>query len=172
MSRLIVQSTLAGSGSSKIERENSAAEKWTNFEAMNHHLTHPFPSAQGTHAHGTAPGNDVTGGNYTHPMVQELRNDGTGRYLVTTATGSHYVFDMTTRTVSRKMAAIAPLVDYLDAGLSQLRRDGELLQLLLLESCAVAASARFWIQVRDDHIVTLRTTSPVVGIVALEPLEA
>ncbi|MFJ6078351.1 hypothetical protein ACIQC0_08590 [Pseudarthrobacter sp. NPDC092419] len=105
-------------------------------------------------------------------MVQELRNDDTGRYLVTTATGSHYLLDMTTRTVSRQMAATAPLVDYLDAGFSELRRDGESLQLLLLESCAVGTSARFWIQVRDDHIVTLRTTSPVVGIVALKTLEA
>lgn len=105
-------------------------------------------------------------------MTQELSNGDAGRYLVTTATGSHYVLDLTARTVTRQMAATAPLVDYLDAGFSQLRRDGESLELLLLESCVVGASARYWIQVRDDHIPTLRMTSPVVRIDPLNPSEA
>lgn len=100
-------------------------------------------------------------------MTRELRNDDVGRYLVTTATGSQYVLDMTARTVSRRMAATAPLIDYLDTGFSRLRRDGEPLELLMLESCAVGASARYWIQVRADHVVTLRTTSPVVRIEAM-----
>lgn len=64
------------------------------------------------------------------------------------------------------MAATAPLVDFLDAGFSQLRRDGEALELLMLESCEIGSSAVFWIQVRDDHIPTSRTTSPVVRIEA------
>ncbi len=114
----------------------------------------------------------VTGHSYTRAMVQELRNDDAGRFLVTTATGSHYVLDLTARTVTRKMAVTEPLVGYLDAWISQLRRDGESLELLLLESCALGEPARFWIQVRDDHIVTLRTTSHVVRIVALNPSEA
>ncbi|MBE4719544.1 hypothetical protein [Pseudarthrobacter sp. AB1] len=105
-------------------------------------------------------------------MVQELHNDDAGRYLVVTATGSHYVLDLKARTVKRQMAAGPPLVDYLDAGFSQLRRDGEALELLMLESCAVGASAQYWIQVRDDHIPTLRTTSPVLRIDALDPSEA
>lgn len=105
-------------------------------------------------------------------MTQELRNDDAGCYLVTTATGSQYVLDLTARTVKRQMAASAPLLDYLDAGFSQLRRDGETLELLMLESCAVGASARYWIQVRDDHIPTLRMTSPVVRIDTLNPSEA
>jgi hypothetical protein len=105
-------------------------------------------------------------------MMQELRNDDAGSYLVTTATGSHYVLDLTARIVTRQMAASAPLADYLDAGISQLRRDGESLELLMLESCSVGASARFWIQVRDDHVPTLRTTSPVVRIDALISSEA
>lgn len=105
-------------------------------------------------------------------MVQELRNDDAGRYVVATATGSHYVLDLTARTVKRQTAASAPVVDYQDAGFSQLRRGGESLELLLIESCAVGASARYWIQVRADHVVTLRTTSPVVRIVALNPSEA
>ncbi len=103
-------------------------------------------------------------------MTRELRNDEAGRYLVTTATGSQYVMDLTARTVKRQMAATAPIVE-LDAGFSQLRRDGETLELLMLESCKVGASARYWIQVRDDHIPTLRMTSPVVRIDSLTTLE-
>lgn len=105
-------------------------------------------------------------------MKQELRNDDVGCYLVTTATGSRYVLDLTARTVSRHMAAAAPIVDYLEAGFSQLRRDGETLELLMLESCTVGASARYWIQVRHDHIPTLRITSPVVRIEALKTPDA
>jgi hypothetical protein len=116
-------------------------------------------------------GSFVIGRSYNPTMVQELRNDDSGRYLVTTATGSHYVLDLTARTVKRAMAATAPLREYMDVGFSQLRRDGEGLELLMLELCAVGAPARYWIQVRDDHIVTLRTTSPVVRIVALNPSE-
>ncbi|GGI00148.1 hypothetical protein ACFFGR_13895 [Arthrobacter liuii] len=104
-------------------------------------------------------------------MLQELRNDDEGRYVVTTATGSQYELDLTARTVKRIMAATAPVIEYLDVGFAQLRRDGEPLELLMLESCSVGARARYWIQVRDDHIVTLRQTSPVVRIAALDPWE-
>jgi hypothetical protein len=36
-----------------------------------------------------------------------------------------------------------------EAGFSLLRRDGETLDLLMLETCAVGASAPYWIQVDD-----------------------
>ncbi|MEN8582152.1 hypothetical protein ABFP37_05495 [Burkholderia sp. RS01] len=101
-------------------------------------------------------------------MPRSISNDSTGRFLITTATGSQYVVNLDDRTISRTMAATPPLVDFLDAGFSQLRRDGEALQLLMLESCEVGSSAVFWIQVRDDHIPTFRRTSPVVCI---EPLD-
>lgn len=101
-------------------------------------------------------------------MPRSISNDGTGRFLVTTATGSEYVVNLDDRTISRKMAATAPLVDFLDAGLSKLRHEGEALELLMLEFCAVRSSALFWIQVRNDHIPTSRTTSPLVRI---EPLD-
>lgn len=101
-------------------------------------------------------------------MPRSISNDSTGRFQVTTATGSEYVVNTDDRTASRKMAATAPLVDFLDAGFSQFRRDKELFELLKLESCEVGGSALFWIQVRNDHIPTLRTTSPVVSI---EPLD-
>lgn len=97
-------------------------------------------------------------------MRQELHNDDEGRYLVTTATGSQYELDLTARTVRRHMAATAPVLSFLDAGFSQLRRDGETVELLMLESCAVGASARYWLQIRADHIPTFRMTSPVIRI--------
>ena len=101
-------------------------------------------------------------------MPRAISNDGAGRFLVTTATGSQYVVNLDDRTIARKMAATAPSVDFLDAGFSQLRRDGEALGLLLLESCEIGSSAVFWIQVRDDHLPTVRMTSPVICI---EPLD-
>jgi hypothetical protein len=100
-------------------------------------------------------------------MPRAISNDSTGRFLVTTATGSQYVVNLDDHTITRKMAATAPLLDFLDAGFSQLRREGEALELLMLESCEVRGPALFWIQVRNDHIPTFRMTSPVVGIEAL-----
>jgi hypothetical protein len=105
-------------------------------------------------------------------MRQELRNDDEGRYVVTTATGSQYEFDLAARTVKRQMAATPPIIDFLDAGFSRLRRDGETLELLMLESCAVGASARYWLQIRNDHVPSLRMTSPVVRIEPLAKPEA
>lgn len=105
-------------------------------------------------------------------MVTELHNDDAGRYRVSTATGSLYLLNLTARTLTRYTAETAAVKDYLDASFSRLRRDGEALELLMLESCKIGASARYWIQVCDDHVVTLRTTSPVVRIDALNTVEA
>lgn len=104
-------------------------------------------------------------------MTQELRNDDLGLYRLITATGSEYLLNLTARRLSRRMAATAPALDFLDAGFSRLRRDGEDLELLMLETCSVGWPARFWIQVRDDHIPTYRTTSPVVRIEFLPRVE-
>jgi hypothetical protein len=106
------------------------------------------------------------------PMKQKLSNDDKGQYLVTTATGSQYLLDMKARTVHRTMAATAPLNDFLAAGFSKLRRDGETLDLHVIEHCVVGESARYYIQVREDHIVTLRMTSPVVRTDELEVAES
>lgn len=100
-------------------------------------------------------------------MRQALRNDEVGRYLVTTATGSQYCLDLDKRTATRRMAASPPIVDVLDVGVSRLRRDGETLELLMIDQCRVGEPAKLWLQVRDDHVFTLRTTSPVLRI---EPL--
>lgn len=105
------------------------------------------------------------------PMKQELRNDDTGRYLVATATGSHYVLDLTARTLQRQMAATPPAADFVAAGVSQLRRDGETVDLHMVERCAVGESAKLWIQIREDHVVTQRMTSPVVRIEELAEAE-
>lgn len=72
---------------------------------------------------------------------------------------------------TRSPETTPPVIEYLDVEFSQLRRDGEPLELLMLKSCSVRAPARYWIQVRDDHVVTLRKTSPVVRIASLDPWE-
>ena len=97
-------------------------------------------------------------------MRQELCNADEGRYLVTTSTGSKYEVDLTARTVRRHMAATPPVVDFLEARYSQLSRDGETVELTMLETCALSACAHYWLQVTGDHISTLRTTSPVMRI--------
>lgn len=90
-------------------------------------------------------------------------------FVVTTATGSEYVVALLQdRKIMRKMAVVAPAVDFLHASSSELRRDEDELNLLMLENCRVGAPALFWIQVRNDHIPTLRPTSPVVSILPLD----
>ncbi len=103
-------------------------------------------------------------------MTQELSNNDEGRFLVRTATGSQYVLDLAARTMERRMSVNAPLPDFQDNDPSELRRDGEVLELLMLGSCSVGEPAQCWIQVRDDHVPTLRTTSPVVSIETLPDL--
>lgn len=44
---------------------------------------------------------------YTLILRQELRSDDEGRYVVTTATGSQYEFDLSARTVKRQMGHTA-----------------------------------------------------------------
>jgi hypothetical protein len=85
-------------------------------------------------------------------MPRAISNDSTGRFLVTTATGSHYVVNLDDRTVSRKMVATAPLVDFLDAGFSQLRRDEEALQLLM--PCSPHRTARLACPLRVSRKVS------------------
>ncbi|MGV0109024.1 hypothetical protein [Arthrobacter sp. CP30] len=97
-------------------------------------------------------------------MKRELSNTDQGAYLVTTATGSRYRTDLTSRTMSRQMGATAPRLDYLPAGFAELRRDGEAVDLLMVEHCLMGESGLFWLQIRGDHITTLRTTSPIVQI--------
>lgn len=102
-------------------------------------------------------------------MTQELKNDDKGRYSIVTATGSRYCLDLDKRTLRRQMAATAPIDDFLVVGVSQLRRDGETLELLMVEQCRIGAPARLWLQVRPDSAVTLRMTSPVVRIEPMVP---
>lgn len=102
-------------------------------------------------------------------MYQEIFNDSSGRYRVTTSTGSEYVVSLLgNRSISRKIAAVPPREDFRSVGFSELRRDGEDLELLMLEVCRIGAPARFWIQVRNDLTPTLRTTSPVVCTIAID----
>lgn len=102
-------------------------------------------------------------------MYRDVFNDSTGRYRVTTSTGSEYIISLLgNRSISRKTGAVPPREDFRSVGFSELRRDGEELELLMLDVCRIGAPARFWIQVRNDLTPTLRTTSPVVCIIAID----
>lgn len=104
-------------------------------------------------------------------IMRQLTNDDRGRYLLTTATGSRYILDLEARALSRTMAATSPREDHVVAGVSRLRRDGEPIELLMLEACEVGAMGRFWLQIRTDHVPTLRETSPIVRIEELAAAE-
>lgn len=95
--------------------------------------------------------------------MQQLSNSDSGRHLVSTATGSHYILDLDTHTLHRTMNAAAPTAEYVEVEPSRLRRDGEPVGLLMLETCQVGAAGRFWLHIRD-HVPTLRETSPIVRI--------
>lgn len=45
-------------------------------------------------------------------MILKLSNDDVGLFAVQTATGSEYILDLDKRTLTRKMAAVPPLVAY------------------------------------------------------------
>lgn len=100
-------------------------------------------------------------------MILILRNNDPGRYIVSTASGSEYTVDLDRRTVTRRVAATNPLVDFLDVPMAVLRRDTEELELLMLERLEVGHEAKLWLQVRQDHVPTLRTSTPVIRIVPL-----
>lgn len=101
-------------------------------------------------------------------MISELRNTDQGCYLVTTATGSHYRIDLDSRMLTRHVGATPPTDEYWKVGTSHLRRDGESLEVLMVDSCKVGEPGRLFLQVRADKIPTLRITSPVVSIQKLE----
>ncbi|HEY8701126.1 MAG TPA: hypothetical protein VIM08_09245 [Arthrobacter sp.] len=105
-------------------------------------------------------------------MRRKHRNDDEGRYVVATATESQYELDLTARTLKRQMAAAPPIFDFLDACFSRLRRDEETIELPTLGCCAVGASIRYYLQTRDDRVLTLSMTSSVVRIGPMAILEA
>ena len=88
-----------------------------------------------------------------------------GQFEVTTATGSVYLVSLLEeRKITRLPVATLPAKGFKFIASSQLRRDGEELELLMLVVCEVGAPAQFWVQIRTDGVPTLRTTSPVVCI--------
>lgn len=80
-------------------------------------------------------------------LHREIFNDSAGRYLVRTSTGSeHLVTARGNRRIARKMAGVAPALNFLHVQTSEPRRDEDELDLLLLEICRVGSPALFRIQ--------------------------
>lgn len=99
-------------------------------------------------------------------MIAGLTNESIGTFLVTTATGSAYEFDLgpTYRSITRHKAQFDAAEGFADVPTSTLRRDGQPIELLMIEQCTVGARARLWLQVRSDSIPTVRDTSPIMKI--------
>lgn len=102
---------------------------------------------------------------YGPGMGQQITGHDRGQFEVTTATGSVYLVSLLEeRKITRLPVATLPAEGFKFIASSQLRRDGEELELLMLVVCEVGAPAQFWVQIRTDGVPTLRTTSPVVCI--------
>ncbi|GAC1492698.1 MAG: hypothetical protein NVS2B15_12820 [Pseudarthrobacter sp.] len=96
--------------------------------------------------------------------MRQITDGDRGRFEITTATGSVYLISLLDeRKITRLPVAAVPAEGFQSVAPSQLRRDGEELDLLMLEICQIGLSPRFWIRVRAD-VPTLRTTSPVTCI--------
>jgi hypothetical protein len=90
-------------------------------------------------------------------MILELRNDDVVCYAVNTATGSEYLLDLDRRTLTRTMASVQPLLDFIDVGFSRLRRDGETLPVSFLERLKVGYSASFFLLIRAVTVPSSRS---------------
>lgn len=88
-------------------------------------------------------------------LVASIDDDATGRWQITTETGSTYVVDLDQRVITRVPE------------LRALRRDHEPLLLHCVLEARVGDSGRFLVQVRPDDVPTLRLTSHIVGLVQL-----
>lgn len=96
--------------------------------------------------------------------MRQITDGDRGRFEITTATGSVYLVSLLDeRKIARLPAVAVPAEGFQSVAPSQLRRDGENLDLLMLQVCQIGLPALFWIQVRAD-VPTLRTTSPVTCI--------
>ncbi|AUI52811.1 hypothetical protein [Arthrobacter crystallopoietes] len=103
-------------------------------------------------------------------QVYEVTDLDMATYRVTSAAGTAYFLDLTppSRTLTRLPFEHDqhPAFD-LDPA-KALRRDGEPLRLVFLDTLRVGESARFWLDVREDGILTWRETTPITSITELK----
>lgn len=90
-------------------------------------------------------------------LVASIDDDATGRWQITTETGSTYIVDFDARVIIRVPE------------LRALRRDHEPLLVHRVLEARIGDSGCFLVQVRADDVPTLRTTSHIVQITELQP---
>lgn len=88
-------------------------------------------------------------------LIASIDDDATGRWRITTETGSTYVVDLDERVITRVPELCA------------LRRDNEPLLLHRVVEARVGDIGCFLVQVRPDDVPTLRITSHIVDVKAL-----
>ncbi|MGY3567961.1 hypothetical protein [Sinomonas sp. RB5] len=101
--------------------------------------------------------------------MQSLTDLDTGRWLVTTGSGTTHQFDIRadgSSTVTRLPRQVGPATD-LDIS-ADLRRDGEVLGLIGILLLRVGVEGAFYLRVRTDGVATLRMTTPIQSIRRLE----
>jgi hypothetical protein len=110
------------------------------------------PSERAPRAHGS--GRRVMADECGKPstLVASIDDDATGRWQITTETGSTHVVDLVERVITRVPE------------LRTLRRDHEPLLLHRVLDARLGDTGCFLVQVRSDNLPTLRLTSHIVGI--------
>jgi hypothetical protein len=94
----------------------------------------------------------------TTPTQTDLADVRTGRYAVTTVSGSEYAIDLDKRTLTRRPDQENDLT-------GDLRRDGETVELLGIERCIVGARGVFVIDLNVPGVpFTVRGTTEVASI--------
>jgi len=84
-------------------------------------------------------------------LIASIGDTTTGRWMITTQTGSHYLVDLDARQLIRSPELFV------------MRRDHEPLHLYELSVCEAGCSAVFLVEVLDGGL-TARITSPVMSI--------
>lgn len=102
--------------------------------------------------------------------VYEVTDHDTATYRMTSAAGTAYLLDL--RPPSRTLTRL-PFEHDQHPGFALdpargLRRDGEPLRLVFLDTLRVGESARFWLDVREDGVLTWRETTPITSITELK----
>ena len=95
--------------------------------------------------------------------VQQLKDNETGRWKVTTESGTVYLVNLDQRTLRRQHAS----------GGNDLRKDASVVRLIGVLDCRVGESAAFVLAgVSDDpDVVTTRQTTPVTSILRLPDVD-
>lgn len=99
-------------------------------------------------------------------LKDRLTDRDEGVWRIGTASGSVYILDLTSgnRTMTRLPAEERRCGVYAQLPVAGLRRDSQRLRLLSIHQLQLFRRAYIWVDVREDGVLTLRETTPVVSL--------